>query len=81
MYTYGPELKTSEEWQKLHPEAEIYDPDGWDRLNYRYSWYEEKITQEEYEQRAMQSTCLFHGGYEHATKSFSKRVDSERTND
>ena len=51
------ELKTSDEWQKLHPEIEIYDPDGWDRTNYQYSWYEEMITWEEWRYRSMESTC------------------------
>lgn len=53
------ELKTSEEWQKLCL-IEILDPDGWDRKDYQYSWYEEKISREEFEKRIGPSTCHFH---------------------
>jgi hypothetical protein len=51
------EVKTSEEWQNLFPEAIVLNPDGWDRKNYHYSWYEEKITFTEYNRRLSQSTC------------------------
>lgn len=44
-------LKTSEEWQADYP-ARIYDPDGWDRSNFHYSWHKERITFEEFERRA-----------------------------
>jgi hypothetical protein len=48
-------LKTSYEWvQELY--FDIRDPDGWDRENFHYSWYEEKITKEEFFKRAMKST-------------------------
>lgn len=51
--------KTSEEWQKLCT-MEVYDPDGWDRQgDFHYSWYEEKITREEFEHRLFQSTCKY----------------------
>jgi len=50
--------KTSEEWYKLLPKPTIMDPDGWDRSNYQFSWYEEKITFPEFEMRRMASTCL-----------------------
>jgi hypothetical protein len=62
------ELKTSEEWypivQKQWEEFEnkqfiIYDPDGWDRKNYQYSWHEELITEEEFSNRVFQSTCMY----------------------
>lgn len=49
--------KTSKEWQELYPEIKVLDPDGWDRSNFQYSWYEEKITFEEYHKRMMYSTC------------------------
>lgn len=53
------ELKTSEEWYKeLGKHYIIHDPDGWDRKNYQYSYYEEKITKQEYQRRVMQSTLL-----------------------
>lgn len=53
--------KTSEQWYNELPEDErpiIFDPDGWDRKNYKYSFYEEKITQEEFHLRVLMSTCL-----------------------
>lgn len=62
------ELKTSDEWypivQQKWEEREgkqfiIYDPDGWDRRHYQYSWYEELITEKEFGLRVMQSTCMF----------------------
>ncbi len=51
-------LKISAEWQALKPYPVVYDPDGWDRMNFQFSWYEELITEEEYELRTMSSTCL-----------------------
>ncbi len=53
-----PELKTSEEWQKLCA-INVIDPDGWDRTNYEYSWHKEKLTRKEFEQRLLKSTCEF----------------------
>jgi hypothetical protein len=50
------ELKTSEEWQKQFPNTKVLDPDGWDRKNYQYSWFEEKITLEEYTTRLHESS-------------------------
>ena len=52
------EKKNSEEWQKLC-KIEVIDPDGWDRQNYQFSWYEEKITKQEFEKRLGPSTCQF----------------------
>ena len=34
------------------------DPDGWDRQNFKYSWFEELITQQEFNIRVMSSTCI-----------------------
>jgi hypothetical protein len=48
-------LKTSKEWNDIH-KIEIHDPDGWDRSNYQYSFYEEKITEDEFKDRVMRST-------------------------
>ena len=53
------DLKTSKEWQELYPEPRVLDPDGWDRQNFQYSWYEEKITLEEYNKRLITSTCMY----------------------
>lgn len=50
--------KTSAEWNK-EDNWIILDPDGWDRKNYDYSFYEEKITKEEYTNRLYRSTCIF----------------------
>ena len=53
------ERKTSEEWQKLC-KIKVLDPDGWDRHgDFDFSWYKEKITAQEFEQRLISSTCEF----------------------
>ena len=54
---------TSEEWnnrlcKKLGVRHIIMDPDGWDRRNYQYSFYEEPITKTEFNHRLMQSTIM-----------------------
>lgn len=56
---YFGENKTSKEWYDLNPKPTIIDPDGWDRSNYRYSFYEELITKIEFDKRRMCSTCMF----------------------
>ncbi len=48
-------LKTSEEWQR-ESNIIVLDPDGWDRKNYQYSWYEELINKKEFEKRVITST-------------------------
>lgn len=50
-------LKTSDEWLKLYP-VTIMDPDGWDRKNYEFSFYEERITKAEFDNRVGHSTCM-----------------------
>ena len=58
------ETKTSEEWYNEgyatfnNKSLIILDPDGWDRQNYQYSWYEEKITLKEFEKRLSFSTII-----------------------
>lgn len=52
-------MKTSSEWQKEFPFPKVTDPDGWDRLNFNFSWNEELISKEEYDKRVSISTCLF----------------------
>lgn len=47
---------TSMEWQQLLPYPKVVDPDGWDRRNIDFSWYEERITLAEYERRLALST-------------------------
>jgi hypothetical protein len=49
------EFKISEDWIKLS-NVEILDPDGWNRKNFQFSWYEEEITKREFERRPMTST-------------------------
>lgn len=56
------EKQVSAVWQRLLPDVKVLDPDGWDRQNYPYSWYEELITIEEYKQRRLQSTCAWGWG-------------------
>ena len=55
-------LKTSEEWysELSFPKGiVILDPDGWDRSRFEYSWFIEKISEEEYRNRLLDSTCQF----------------------
>jgi hypothetical protein len=51
-------LKTSDEWLK-DTDYKILDPDGWDRTNYQYSFYEELITETEFYTRLYRSTIQF----------------------
>lgn len=58
------ELKTSIEWYELIPKEYglvIYDPDGWDRKNYEFSFNQELITKDEFKNRLFQSTVLCNG--------------------
>lgn len=51
------ELKTSKEWMaQIYPQYEIQDPDGWDRMNFAYSYEEELIDQYEFYRRFSHST-------------------------
>jgi hypothetical protein len=55
------DLKTSQEWEQLVPsefKLIIMDPDGWDRKNFQYSFYEEKITKVEFINRLASSTIM-----------------------
>lgn len=49
--------KTSSEWAK-DCEFDILDPDGWNRRNFQYSFYEELITKEEFNRRLFSSTVM-----------------------
>jgi hypothetical protein len=54
------ETMSSEDWyQRIYPkkEVDILDPDGWDRVNFDYSWKEEQISEYEFNRRVMASTC------------------------
>lgn len=50
------ELRTSEEWSNTRQDVIVMDPDGWDRRNFQFSWFEEKITSSEFQRRLMRST-------------------------
>lgn len=54
------DLKTSAEWNAVlgekYPGSYVMDPDGWDRRNYKFSFYEEMITDKEFLNRFAQST-------------------------
>lgn len=53
-------LKTSEEWvnDSRYAELDILDPDGWPRepSEFKFHWFEERITQQEFERRVFDST-------------------------
>jgi len=55
-------LKTSEQWFEIYKvengDCHITDPDGWDRTNFDYSWFEEEISFQDFEQRMARSTAL-----------------------
>ena len=50
-------IKTSEDWQK-DSQFIVIDPDGWDRSNFKYSWFIERITKEEFDRRLIYSTIM-----------------------
>jgi hypothetical protein len=52
-------LKTSEQWQADADHTYVVvDPDGWDRSNFNYSFYEEMITEQEFMKRLVNSTLI-----------------------
>lgn len=56
--------KTSKDWHELVPKEWkliIYDPDGWDRSNYDYSFNQELITKKEFMDRVFRSTLMCNG--------------------
>jgi hypothetical protein len=49
--------KTSSDWyEQYFKKVKIIDPDGWDRSNWEYSWYQEPITKEEFRDRLTKSS-------------------------
>ena len=57
-------LKTSQQWCSLVPakyQLSIMDPDGWDRQNWHYSYFEELISFDEFMMRVCNSTISFRG--------------------
>lgn len=55
-----PLTMTSDQWlqQPQYARYTILDPDGWDRRNYQFSFYQELITEDEFGMRLANSTCL-----------------------
>lgn len=54
--------KTSDQWAEekgIELGKDILDPDGWDRQNFDFSFYEEKIPYREFMSRLKSSTCKF----------------------
>lgn len=53
-------LKTSAEWilEEEFKDLTITDPDGWDRMDYEFSWNEEKITRQQFIERLGKSTVI-----------------------
>jgi len=49
---------TSDQWLKQpeYKDIKILDPDGWDRQNYQFSFFEELIDKTEFRKRVMFST-------------------------
>lgn len=54
-YALEPVKKSSEIWC-FDTGIQVLDPDGWNRMDYENSWYEE-ITRDEFIRRATMSTC------------------------
>lgn len=52
--------KTSKEWCN-HFDCVVFDPDGWDRINYEKSFELELITKAEFKRRCSSSTMLMRG--------------------
>lgn len=56
-YRYCDDLRTSAEWHREEfAMYKIVDPDGWDRSNFDYSWYIERISATEFTTRMANST-------------------------
>jgi hypothetical protein len=51
---------TSSHWLNTdeYKKIQVIDPDGWDRENWEFSFYKEKITKEEFEKRLILSTIV-----------------------
>lgn len=55
LVVFGVETKSSQRWAEITGVV-VYDPDGWNRLNYQYSWFDELITFAEFKRRVFMST-------------------------
>ena len=51
---------TSDQWLKQpeYKDIKILDPDGWDRQNYQFSFFEELIDEIDFNERLKKSTVL-----------------------
>jgi hypothetical protein len=57
-------VRSSYEWHKLiYPNLVILEAHGWDRNNYEYSFFREKISVEEFESRLAVSTVIHNTDY------------------
>ncbi len=52
--------RTSDKWCKELNinQNHILDPDGWDRINFQFSFYEHAIDKETFRMKLMKSTCM-----------------------
>jgi hypothetical protein len=55
-----PLTMTSDQWlqQPAYQRFTVLDPDGWDRLNYEFSFLQELITEAEFNARLVGSTVI-----------------------
>lgn len=57
-------IRSSYEWHKLvYPKLVILNPHGWNMKHYEYSFYREKISLSEFENRLATSTVLHNTDY------------------
>lgn len=56
------QTQSSEEWAKSI-DVIVVDPDGWDRSDWQFSWFEQRITLNEFHRRVNKSTILLPKDY------------------
>ena len=62
--------QSSDKWYQMFKEHfSISDPDGWNRIDYDYSWNKELISQEEFFKRVSYSTCVYNPSFAELKKS------------
>ena len=68
---------TSQAWQKtFETYFTVVDAKGWDKNNFNFSWFEEKITQEEFVSRVKNSTCQFHKPFDEFLESINHESET-----
>jgi chromosome segregation ATPase len=76
-------LKKSQYWLeekiKETPGFVLLDPDGWNRLDFNFSW-EEEITKEEFENRLLHSTSIIDKNMNPVEKQLEQKI-KELTNE